>query len=782
MKVVKLLKYLDKFLKILKTDRNTFFTYILTLLTIYFAVDRVVEFLLITFTGISADYWGPFMYTFAIACPVFAFLFSGSSKFAKSDAHKHTIFYLYIIALYILIVSMAVQWANAGVWLGLLSLPNYPGIATEFWHQFRPALSALAIYLPLSTILPLIRWLYGTINDSKDIRDSIADYGGIDLSDKKSGHGPYTCEIEICQDKESGKVIKMPEIRRFDSTLVVGVSGSGKTSLIFEPMIARDMDRKFFLKEVSKEMGFTALKTGLATLSCPYTNEYVNQHFNLNMLIPNPNKLDVYQAFMKKLIYSASSSQIVYRNLGITYIAPDYESISHMVTVAENYKLPYNLLDPNNPDSPGINPFALDDAVQTSVAISSVLKGLYSISKPDNALAFRENAAAQVIENVSILLKLAYPPLHNGDLPNLEDMLDIFGDFSIAENLCETLKKNEDYKHEYKALINYFENNFYAGSIGYEDTKKYVFTASTQLETLLRYPGVKNILCNRSNNLSFDSVLENGEINFVCTRRGDLGASAHKAFGLFYILLMQHSVLKRPGNENTRIPHFLYMDEFPDFICGATEAIFTLYRKYRVGTVISAQNLDQLGVENGKYKQTILANCNNKIIFGNATPEDIVWWEKEMEEKKEWKWGKTYNSDKVEYDSKLSGIEYAHKPYFKAGKIKSLKFKRCVYKIKDTSGKSMVGEGKLDFMSAKYKEPKKVKVYDFEKFTNGIYDDAHSRHLDNKKSLRIPKYKGHFDDMTGDVDPISLNNSDTKFVYDNEDAIIFDLKRDTKKE
>ena len=73
MKVVKFLKYLDKFLKILKTDRNTFFTYILTLFTIYFAVDRIVEMLLITFTGISVDYWGPFMYTFALACPVFAF-------------------------------------------------------------------------------------------------------------------------------------------------------------------------------------------------------------------------------------------------------------------------------------------------------------------------------------------------------------------------------------------------------------------------------------------------------------------------------------------------------------------------------------------------------------------------------------------------------------------------------------------------------------------------------------------------------------------------------------
>ena len=40
------MKIIDKFLNFLKTDRNTFATYILTLITVYLAVDRVVEMLL----------------------------------------------------------------------------------------------------------------------------------------------------------------------------------------------------------------------------------------------------------------------------------------------------------------------------------------------------------------------------------------------------------------------------------------------------------------------------------------------------------------------------------------------------------------------------------------------------------------------------------------------------------------------------------------------------------------------------------------------------------------
>ena len=129
----KLLKLLDKFLKILKTDRNTFFTYILTLITIYLVVDRFVDLLIMIFTGIASSYWNPIQYTLAFACPVFAFLFSCSSKFAKSQEIKLSFFYSYVIALYILIISMFSQWINAAGWFGLLSLPKYPkriGIVT----------------------------------------------------------------------------------------------------------------------------------------------------------------------------------------------------------------------------------------------------------------------------------------------------------------------------------------------------------------------------------------------------------------------------------------------------------------------------------------------------------------------------------------------------------------------------------------------------------------------------------------------------------------------------
>ena len=71
-------------------------------------------------------------------------------------------------------------------------------------------------------------------------------------------------------------------------------------------MIARDMDRKYFFKEISKEMGYTALRTGIATLNSPYDNNFLNENFSLDMLTPNPDKTDLYNAYMKKMILSSS--------------------------------------------------------------------------------------------------------------------------------------------------------------------------------------------------------------------------------------------------------------------------------------------------------------------------------------------------------------------------------------------------------------------------------------------------------------------------------------------
>lgn len=769
------MKYIDAFLKKLKTDRNTFVTYVLTMFSIYICVDRVVELLFMIFTGLSVSYWGPITYTLALACPIFAFYFSFASKFADDKQVKLIFFYTYAVALYLVAMSMFVQWVNQLGWLLLFSVPNYSYIITTFMDLIKPAFSALAWYGPVVSFFPLFKWLYTVVDDTLYIKESIWDYGGIDLSDKSAGMGPFTAEMFICKDRETAKNIKIPEPRRFESMLVVGVSGSGKTSMVYEPMIARDLEKKYFWKETSKELAFTALKTNIATLNCPFSNDYINENFTLNMISPVLGKEKVYKAFFSKLIYNYDGQNTVYKNLGITYMAPDYESITHMKEIAKNFGIKYNIIDPNDPNSIGLNPFTYEDPIRTSIAISSILRRIYASQEAhveSHDEAYMQNVVTQAIENLVLMLKEVYPKEHEGLAPNLEDLLDLLNDFDLVEEMAEKMKTYPDLAEKYKIQLNYFKKTFYKTANNRDETEKYLQASASQLENLLRYPGVRSILCNRTRNLNYDKALANGTVTFVCTRRGDLGSSIHKAFGLFFLLLMQQSVLSRPGNEKTRIPHFLYIDEFPPFVCKATEDIFTLYRKYRVGTIISSQNLSQFGTNNGhNFRQTIMANCSTKIVFGNNTPEDNEWWEKELGDKRRWMFTHDYKTDQGKYDDTYKSIKWQWIPNYKAGKVQSLKFKYIIYKTKDLKGKNLVGQAKIDFLESRYKEPQKIKTYNFGKYANGVSTSTEGEdHSSKKFDLKHLNFSSN-PDNPNDMEPIQNNTSDLSYKFDDENAI-----------
>lgn len=757
MKVVKILKYIDKFLKFLKTDRNTFVTYILTLLSIYFMVDRIVEVLFLIFTGVSVSYWGPFMYTFAIACPVFAFLFGFASKFASSNNMKSTLFNLYVICLYTIAISMVVQWMNQSIWFGLLSLPGYSTLANNFPELFRPALSAIALYLPLTTVPKLFDFLYKKVNDTRLLQESIWDYGGIKLSaGSKDGTGAYSCEMFICMNKETGAKEIIPEQSRFNQFLVVGPSGTGKTSLVFEPMVARDIEKKHFFLATAKEMGYTALKTGIATLNCPYTNDYINEHFTLNMLTPTQGKEGLYKAYMKKMILGEAGGKIIYKNLGITSISPDYESISHMMDVAENFNIPYHIVDPNDRASIGLNPFVYENPLKAAGVFNYVLKTMYQGTVENIDKVNMENDAIEAIENTCILLKASYPIIYKDKdyLPTLEDVLKLFKNMNAVEELCSKLEIIPEIKDEYALTLNYFKKHFYEDSPRRLQTEKALQYASSVFEKLLRYPGVKNIICNRTSNINYEKILENGEVVFLCTRRGDLGASVHKTFGMFFILLMQNAVLRRPGNENTRVPHFLYIDEFPEFISKATEPIFTLYRKYKVGTTISSQTLAQLGDVNSKYRNTIVSNCINKLVFGNNAIDENKWWSNEFGNVRKWVFSESYDTAKEKYSDTKGNISWGWQPKFAPDKVRATGFKSCLFKYKNKNGGIQVVDGKMDFMDARYKEKHSIKNYDFERFTNGI-----SAEEPKKKKHSSWKSETEFEqDLNGDFDPIKSDS------------------------
>ena len=550
--------------------------------------------------------------------------------------------------------------------------------------------------------------------------------------------------------------------------------------MIFEPLVARDFERKFFMREASKEMAYTALRTGIASLNSPYSNDHINNNFSLSMIMPSSSKEKLYKAYMKKLILDDSGDSYTYKTLGVTYMAPDIETIHKMEGVAKNFNHKYTIIDPDDPESIGLNPFAFDDPIQIAITLSSLLKRMYTLEvsgEGDTMItesSYTKNISGQAIENLSIILKVVYPALHNGEIPSMEDLLEILNNHDALNPYLEYLRQNEELAKQYKYQITYILKNFINPTDKQRDElTKHLMPTIAQIDSLLRYPGVKNIVCNKEMNLDYNRVLQNGDIVFCCTRHSSLGAVMQKSFGLFFLLVMQQAVMGRPGSEKTRTPHFLYIDEFPPFICKATEDMFTQYRKYKVGIIVSAQNLSQLGVERGKnYRQTILANSGTKIVFGNNTPDDDEWWADEFGEKREWKFQHDYHTDKTSYDPNFKNIYWAWKENYTPGKVQRITFHQIIYKTKDVKRKMSIGTGQVNFLEDKYKEKKTSKAYNYTKFATGINTNSDNVEIIKKEKFDLRNINFTEDpNNPKDMDPIIMNKRGIHFRHEEGDAI-----------
>ena len=542
--------------------------------------------------------------------------------------------------------------------------------------------------------------------------------------------------------------------------------------MVMEPMIARDIEKKHFFREISKEMGFTALKTGIAYLNKPYDNDYLNKNFVLSMISPAEGKERIYKAYMKKMIYEVEpNGTIIYKNFGITAVSPDSNHTDRLKEVLEAYDMPYIEIDPTNPASLGLNPFIIGNPALCGLIISLIIRGLYKPATFSAEMAYNEDVSRQAIQNLVILLKLMYPRKNEGLLPNLSDLLKCFTNFDYVQELCEELEQDEELAKEYELQLDYFKQNFYRGSDGRKDMHRFVHFASSTIDVLLRSAQIRSIVCNRSNNISFNDVINEGKIVLLSTRPYEIGGMQHRAFGSFFLMLMMCSVENNRELVKNRIPHFIYVDELDQYDVDSFGDMFLLYRKFKVGVIYSCQTIAGLG----STGQHILANSPTKISFGNSSPDEMSWWVQEFGKRKEWNVGYSYDKSEGEYSDKLGSPNWAWEDHMKLGKIQGLKFKNVIYKTKLKNGKNVVNFGKVDFLESKYKTAHKTKKYNFGKYIQSNDNEKNEKEKFNPSKVKFTR------DERGDIDPIRMNTSDSTYFFDNEDAISISLNNKRKK-
>ncbi|MBP3284147.1 MAG: type IV secretion system DNA-binding domain-containing protein [Clostridia bacterium] len=710
-------------------------------------INRVFTFIVMMLIGNDAGFyrismWSSYEYTLAFLLPLAGFAHFCSSSYAKNRFKKVKMFSATTMMIATLAAFMLAEWSNQLIWY-FLSFWGSDVVTRVFYDGYGIVSSAVrygTVYFPLLMLFITSGYLFDAIY-WPDSKGQLLNLTLLDNAPNAMPVGEYTCEVAVCKDALTGKPVVVPENRRMEATLIQGATGTGKTSTLLLPMCASDIEKKFFFREQAKKAAIEALDKGYAYIEAPFALEELNDRFSLSYIKPALNKEEEFNEIVSKFVkyVDPMTGETVYKDLGVTVVEPDGKFCSDFKKVAANFGIEVKSIDPQDPNSYGMNPFQIEDPDEVASIIATVLQGMYESENPGGNNIFFGQVTQQALENLAILLKVMYPRMHDGQLPTLEDMLKMLYDYNIVELMCEELKKDPELAEEYKILVKYFEKNFYnppcdlngrpiQGTVGSgrKDTEKFLYGAATQLDNLMRHDMVKQILCSRDKNLDFDEVLRTGQCVSVCTRRGELGALLSKPFGMFFILSLQAAVLRRPGTENTRIPHFLYIDEFPDFVNKETETCFTLFRKYRCAMIVAIQNLSQLArTESMKfYKQVVVSNTKTQLVFGDTNVEDSDYWSDVYGRREVLKVGNSLATTPMaqvkEGSAGVSGEDYgarvAMTEKIKPHALNQLPFKTLYYVVRDAKGNKRQGKGKTDFLKQKYKEKHEPEKFDFTRY------------------------------------------------------------------
>ncbi|WP_245998304.1 type IV secretory system conjugative DNA transfer family protein [Siminovitchia terrae] len=328
-----------------------------------------------------------------------------------------------------------------------------------------------------------------------------------------------------------------------------------------------------------------------------------------HMLVVGPTRCGKTATILKPIIYQLLLQKKRGIPLGLSVVEPKGDVAAMVAEMSREMGLPYTHIDPMQPDTTDkFNPMEgeINDVAEATVV---VLKGLFG--KQDAFFATVQELSAR---NVTKLLK----ELH-GDNMDIIDVMNTLRDQAVLEAKVAELKQRDGMTD----LVHFFESEL-LGSMR-DKYRQFVIGLRAQLENVVSNDALRSIMTGKSS-IDIDAHFENGGILAVNTAMGKLRTSGD-AFGQFVIMHLQNGTFRRPGTEDTRIPHYLIVDEYSRYINPDVEIFLNLAAEYKVAGIFATQSLGQLEIESGKLsaramKRAILGGCRNIITFGGIKSED----------------------------------------------------------------------------------------------------------------------------------------------------------------
>lgn len=528
------------------------------------------------------------------------------------------------------------------------------------------------------------------------------------------------CDVIVGWDKKSNKPIILHEMSRFLHELVVGATGTGKTSTTILMRIIQDLVRI----ARGKKLGICVLEP---------KGDLIRDIVNLAEKLKIP----------KEKIIIVDPTDLVRSTKFNPFIGP-------LEVAAETFR---GVLDALAGDQ---DEFFKGQQSETASLYTMLGKIRYQnmfniihMQKMYTDPRYLANMAEEVREWINVNLEKS--ELTKEEKVLLEryervvsyfenDILD-YKTFKDKEQKIQKVLYPEGHKYEGKQVVENKKDKFITGA------KKYVndICMNAMLSELM-------IPTEGEEPLDIDKFLRDGGILLVNTALGEL-EELSLSFGQFFIRQFQSSVFRRPPEENgaKRIPIFFNIDEFPLYINQAFERLLTLGRSFKVGTLIAIQSLGQLETVVAGYDKVIMSNASNKTVFGRGVFEDNERFSKQFGEEYEVEESYNESTTPVSMPSPSWGIRYntarALAPRFSPTEIMEQEFKHFIVQMVDEDQTIRVpvqGYGKF------INETKFLK-----KFLNiGKVELETKKH----KSLNLTPYK----DLLTNLIPVQTDNVEEK--------------------
>lgn len=194
---------------------------------------------------------------------------------------------------------------------------------------------------------------------------------------------------------------------------------------------------------------------------------------------------------------------------------------------------------------------------------------------------------------------------------NLFTIFRLLNDDKFRDSVVSQLKD--------KDLKIFWENEI--GEAGEMQRVKMAAGITAKIGRFLFSASARRMLEQNKSTIDFDTVMDEKKIIICNFSKGLLGEDTSMLFGVTLLAKLQLAALRRARvKQASRIPFYLYVDEFQNFATMSFVQMLSEARKYKLFLTMAEQSTQQQ--EEQRLVNIVLANVGTVIAFRSGSPED----------------------------------------------------------------------------------------------------------------------------------------------------------------